>query len=279
MGIFDNCLIASDIDGTLLTNNYINPKNLEKIEFFMSEGGCFSLSTGRSVGAINPVLRKLKKISPCIVANGCMIYDYQKRCLLYEDTIPECDYHLARQICDCGLNVGCEIHCGEFVYTLSRTSEIDDHQTYEGLTSDDVDFNTVCKYNWNKTIFTFDSFEEREEIKNMISRTSHNSTFVETAAEIGGRLRPYFEQLPKGVSKASALLKLAEILNIKKGNIFAIGDYYNDLEMLKAADISAVPSESPDDIKLIADYITVSCNDGAVADFIDYLTKIKQNTI
>ena len=37
MGIFENCLLASDIDGTLMENGYINPKNLEKIEFFMNE--------------------------------------------------------------------------------------------------------------------------------------------------------------------------------------------------------------------------------------------------
>ena len=73
MGIFDGCLLACDIDGTLMINGYINPKNVEKIEYFMSEGGKFSISTGRSVCAIGDVLRQVKRISPSIVANGCMI--------------------------------------------------------------------------------------------------------------------------------------------------------------------------------------------------------------
>mgnify|MGYP001536752143 FL=1 len=65
------------------------------------------------------------------------------------------------------------------------------------------------------------------------------------------------------------------ILNIKKGGLFAIGDYYNDLEMIKKADISAVPAGTPRDIEMYADYTACSCEDGAVADFIDYLAKKK----
>ena len=45
--------------------------------------------------------------------------------------------------------------------------------------------------------------------------------------------------------------------------------------MIKKADISAVPLGTPDDIRQYADYETVRCEDGAVADFIDYLAKKK----
>lgn len=55
-----------------------------------------------------------------------------------------------------------------------------------------------------------------------------------------------------------------------------MGDYYNDLEMIKKADVSAVPYDTPEDIKAYADYIAGRCEDGAVADFIDYLTKIRK---
>ena len=34
MGIFNGCLITSDVDDTLVSNGYINPKNVEKIEYF-----------------------------------------------------------------------------------------------------------------------------------------------------------------------------------------------------------------------------------------------------
>ena len=79
MGIFSGCLFACDIDGTLMSSGKINPRNIEKIEFFMNEGGYFSLSTGRTVGAVGPVLDKIKRVSPSVVANGCMIYDYENK--------------------------------------------------------------------------------------------------------------------------------------------------------------------------------------------------------
>ena len=67
------------------------------------------------------------------------------------------------------------------------------------------------------------------------------------------------------------------MLNIGKGKIFAIGDYFNDIEMLKTADISAAVKDSPEEVQCCADYITQSCEDGAVADFIDYLTEKFRN--
>ena len=45
--------------------------------------------------------------------------------------------------------------------------------------------------------------------------------------------------------------------------------------MIKKADISAVPAGTPEDIEMYADYTACSCEDGAVADFIDYLAKKK----
>ena len=66
----------------------------------------------------------------------------------------------------------------------------------------------------------------------------------------------YLEVVPSGVSKATAINKLCEIFNIKKGFSYAIGDYYNDVPMLKNADISAATAGAPDDVKAVADYVT-----------------------
>ena len=35
MGIFDGCLLASDIDGTLVENGEIAERNFEKVDFFI----------------------------------------------------------------------------------------------------------------------------------------------------------------------------------------------------------------------------------------------------
>lgn len=272
MGLFDGCLLASDIDGTLVESGYINPRNIEKIEFFIKEGGCFSLSTGRSALAFSDVLEKIKNVTHAIVLNGSLIYDYTKSSTIYSKVLPYEDYRIPLTVINSGLNVGIEIHTDNAVYTLKRTLNTDLHQKYERFGSVDIDFEKASKYNWNKVLYIFDSAEDREKVIELLGGYETCSSFTKTCAVINGVFQNYYEQLPSGVSKATALENLCEVLNIPKGKLFAIGDYNNDIEMLEKADISAAPIESPDIVKQVADYITVGCKDGAVADFIDYLT-------
>lgn len=277
MGIFDGCLLACDIDGTLMSSGYINPRNIEKIEYFMQEGGNFSIATGRSVGAINDVLKAIERFSPSIVLNGGMIYDYQKNNVLYEVCLPDSDKYIVKKIIDSDFDFGIEIHCGHNVYTLKQTKETDDHQTYEGLQTLVCNFEDICNIKWNKILYSLNGKEDYEVFENLVSNEKINSKFLRTCAEVYGSMRFYYEQIPLGVSKASALEKLASLLNIKENCIFAMGDYFNDLEMLDKADISAVPSAAPQEVKSIADFVAGACEDGAVADFIDYLTCALQN--
>lgn len=276
MGLFDGCLLASDIDGTLISSGYINPVNLEKINFFMSEGGMFSLSTGRSASAVFPILKVLNKVSPCVVANGAMIYDFNNSKVISESNLPKSDYEIVN-LAESFDDIGIEVHSGLNTFVLKRSPETDDHQEYEELTATDIDYSEAARKKWNKAIFLCRDLEQRESLKTLIENEKTDSNFIETTAIIDGRTRYYYEQVPKGVSKLSALKELSNIYSIKKGGLFAIGDYYNDLEMIENADIGAATAESPEDIKLSADYTTVPCADGAVADFIDFLTEKAKN--
>ena len=65
----------------------------------------------------------------------------------------------------------------------------------------------------------------------------------------------------------------ADMLGIKKQNTAAIGDYFNDVDMLKAVTHPAACGQAPDEIKALAEYVACHCNKGAVADFINYLEK------
>ncbi len=276
MGIFDGCLLACDVDGTLMDSGYINPENIKKIEYFVNEGGSFSVATGRSVGAISDVLRKIKKISPSVLANGSMIFDYENSKPVSQRLIPKKDVGFLKTIIDMNYPLGMEIHSGTDVYTLVRTAETDLHQIYEELPTNVVEFDYISQLPIYKAILTFANAEEKAVFKELISKQEGfcdlESNFIDTCAVINGMTQNYYELVPKGVSKANALKELCEVLNIKEGCFFCIGDFYNDLEMIKSADISAVPCTSPEEIKSCADYITVSCDDGAVAYFIDYLS-------
>lgn len=274
MGIFDGSIITCDVDDTLVSNGIIHPENIKKIEYFMNEGGKFSLATGRGANAISIVIKALKRFSPSIVANGCIVYDYENQQVLHQEIIPTEDHHFVKEIIDAKLNVGCEIHSGINSYTLLKNSETDFHQTYEGYTAPLSCYDVVDSLVWNKVIFLTEEISEFEKIKAMATKFNIRSNIISTGINANGVRHSFLEIVPMGISKSTAIRKLCEILKIEKGKVFAIGDYYNDVEMLKNADISAATYGAPDDVKAIADYITVPCEEGAVADFINYLTVI-----
>ena len=277
MGIFSGCLLACDIDGTLIVNEYISQRNIEKIKFFVSEGGAFCLATGRTAGAISHVTNAIDCISPSIVANGSMIFDIKNDSAIYELFVPKSDCEIVKAVLDGCKTVGIEAHSGKKVFVLNESRETIDHENYESLDAIPLGFTEALKYNWNKVLYLFTDLEESKKVKDIIAQFAHNSEFVDTSAIIEGKRRYYYEQVPKNVSKAATLKILCEKLNVSKGCCYAIGDYYNDLEMIKTADIGAALIDSPDEVKKAADVVVGSAQNGAVADFIDYLTERKLN--
>ncbi len=277
MGIFDGCLLACDIDGTLLLSDYLPPRNLEKIKYFISEGGAFSLATGRTAGAISTVTSKIPNIAPSIVANGSMIYDIQNDKALYEIFVPREDRHIVKKVLDGCKTVGIEIHSGKNVLVVNSNQETVDHENYENLAALTLDYETALSYNWNKVLYLFANDDEAARVKQIVSTIEHSSQFVDTSAVIDGRRRYYYEHVPKNISKATSLKLLCEILNIKKGCCFAIGDYHNDTQMIATADIGAALIDSPDEVKAAADIVVCEALSGAVADFIDYLERKLKN--
>ncbi len=272
MGIFDGCLLASDIDGTLLDNGYLNPRCVEKIKFFVSEGGHFSLSTGRSVGAVSAAVNAIDCLSPSVVANGAMIYDYKEKKILKEYTLLEEDKSVVKLVGDTGKDIGVEIHSGERALVVKRNCETDDHEKYEDLEVEFISLEEASQFAWTKILFAVTDLSDLEPTIEMLKGACKNSDVLNTVAQIENRQRYYIEVIPKNISKAKSIKTLCEMLNIKDGCCFAIGDYYNDVPMLKSADVCAVPINSPNDIKELADVIVSTAKDGAVADFIDYLT-------
>lgn len=274
MGLFDGCLLACDIDGTLQESGYINPKNIEKIDFFIKEGGKFCLCTGRSIGAINCILRQLNKVSYSVCANGCTIFDHTENKLIDQMTLNKKDYYLINEVFDNFEDFGIEIHAEREVLTLRKTFETTIHQEYEELPTNCVDFNSACEYNWNKVNIMLKNEADYEIISEFTNKFDVDANFVKTSAVIDSVKYNYYEMLPFGISKMSSLKVLCEKIGIQKGKFFAIGDYYNDFEMIKNADIGAATADAPEEIKNESGYVTCKCEDGAVADFIDYLIKV-----
>lgn len=270
MGRFDGCLLACDIDGTLIFDKMLPERNIEKIKFFVKEGGAFSLATGRTSQALLDVTNKLDCISPSVLSNGCVIYDFKTQSALKETTLSDKALDMAVRVAG-SMKIGIELHTANVLYVPSRSAATDLHEQYESMSAKFVDCKTAVKKNINKIIYFLENEEQAETLLEMSKEYLSESVFYRTSTYIGGVRQNYLEQMPNGVSKAAALKVLCKMLNIKKGGFFAIGDYYNDVEMITAADISAVPEDSPYDVKTAATVVVGSAKYGAVADFIEFL--------
>ena len=67
---------------------------------------------------------------------------------------------------------------------------------------------------------------------------------------------------------------MREICNIKDYTIIAVGDYNNDIEMLKAADMAFCPSNAVNEVRNVCDVVLDnSCDEDAIAAVIDYIYK------
>jgi Cof subfamily protein (haloacid dehalogenase superfamily) len=75
----------------------------------------------------------------------------------------------------------------------------------------------------------------------------------------------YLEVLQPDTSKGKALEHLAKLHGIDQKDIMAIGDNFNDLEMMKYAHLSVAMENAPDEVKAVADFVTNSNNDDGVA--------------
>ena len=71
--------------------------------------------------------------------------------------------------------------------------------------------------------------------------------------------------MPLGTTKASALSRLAKILDIQPSEIIAMGDANNDIEMLEFAGLGIAMGNASDHVKSLADAVTASNEEDGVA--------------
>jgi Cof subfamily protein (haloacid dehalogenase superfamily) len=79
----------------------------------------------------------------------------------------------------------------------------------------------------------------------------------------------YVEFLPVGIHKGRGLQILCETLGIQAREVAAIGDYFNDKEMLEWAGYAGAMGGAPDGLKAVADIVVPGHDVGGVANFVE----------
>lgn len=266
MGIFDGCLLVSDIDGTLLYDGIIPSKNIDAIEMFKAEGGIFTIATGRGIPAAEYSYRLSQSNAPLIALNGGVIYDFNKNSVLYEAKLDDKCPDLVFDILEKFPTVGAEFFYNKDIYLIRGNSGTTQHSEYENFTFKSMPEN-FRNIPWTKVLFAFENLESHAEVERYAN--SLNVDYCRFVTTCVSEQTKYLEILPKGVHKGNAIQKLKELTGAKYS--FGIGDFYNDLELVRDADFGAAVAVAPNELKEIANYVTCACEDGAVADFINQI--------
>jgi Cof subfamily protein (haloacid dehalogenase superfamily) len=79
----------------------------------------------------------------------------------------------------------------------------------------------------------------------------------------------FIEINAKGVDKGNALKKYCELFSIGASEVLAFGDSYNDLTMIEYAGIGVAMGNAVDEVKAIADAVTLSNNEDGIGHFLN----------
>ncbi len=268
MGKFDGILICTDLDGTLYKNDKtISRENKEAIEYFKSEGGYFTFITGRlpyySLDAYNAVQPNV----PFGCINGGGLYDGADNRYIWTLQLPREALELVRYIDERFSDVGIQL-CGfDKTYFAKENSTTVRFRQITGLP------NITCDYRSfdlpiAKIMFCTDIENEIIAVEKALREHKCADKFDFIRSE-----RTLFEILPKGVNKGLSIEKLSEYLKIGISKIIAVGDYDNDVAMLRAAGCGIAVSNASRSAIDAADIVTVSNEEHAISKIIYDLEK------
>ncbi len=264
-------LLASDIDGTLNNKHRTLPKkNYDAIQKYVYEyGGKFILASGRSIESMRKHFNKLNLNSGyAVFINGAGIYDYKNEKILWLSPLNERIVNMIKKAVKKFRTVKPQIVTTENVYLLnlslsayilakSSKLKIKRFRKIEDVPTDE----------WCKVIFTGLPWDINRFMKYIIRENNGETKNLMKSSVFS------FEIVNEGTNKGVAVLKTAELLGVSPSKTAAIGDYFNDYQMLKSVAVPACCGQAPRGMKEIAKLVTCHCDRGAVADLIEYLIK------
>lgn len=256
--------LFSDIDGTLgISGKGIPQRNRDAVARFVQKGGHFAIATGRTVDNARHFTGEIGINSPCILSNGCAIYDYGAEEYYSTTHLPEeAPAYLMEILRDYPHIGAAAVSATDYCYIGERS------QVKEVFKRSHTDFKLIQPEEFTpdyfKVLFAVPDEECSAILKDLTSRNYDGVYFVSSDTF-------YIEMLPVGASKGDAIRKLCQLKNIPIENTVAIGDYYNDAELLKAAGFAVAVEGAPQEIKDLCDLVVGPCMNGSVADLIEYL--------
>ncbi|MDH5244226.1 MAG: Cof-type HAD-IIB family hydrolase [Chloroflexota bacterium] len=264
-------LIALDIDGTIIGDDAIvGPRTQAAIRAAMDRDIAVSLVTGRMVSSAMRFARELGLTDPVVGYQGGLIRAMPPRGsrnlgrLLMHTAIPA---DVARLIVTWTRENGLDPHLNHLERFILREDDpnADDYSAFMGARAELVpDLVEAIRHPITKVLAVGEPPMPIDKARQARER------FVGTADVTISHPR-FLEFVAPGVSKGRAIRFLARRLGVPLGSVLAVGDQWNDREMLDVAGHGTAMPTAPAEVKAVARYIAPPLEAEGAAQVIEWL--------
>ena len=271
--MFSDVLLTVDFDRTLTApDSTIPQRNIEAIQYFIANGGSFTVNTGRSIPMCRyNVIPKVPVNAPLLLYNGSAAYDVATGKLTRYAPIELDGAELVQDLQSRFPWFHVEIQALDAHYLIRQDTGWEKYSDYSKCAWGYVTPQTIPQP-FIKASF-YGQFRENTVAGMYETTDQEKAQFAEAIAYVEktyGEKLEIFRACPrivdlhaKGVSKLNSARLLQKELG--KKILVCVGDAENDITMLDGADYAFCPADG-----IVADRYENVCNcaDGAVADVI-----------
>lgn len=249
-------LLATDLDGTLLDDMSELPgPNAEYIKKALDMGVYVVICSGRSINPLEHYCRLIGSYGQgryAIGLNGAIVFETESRKILH-------DIRLSRELALEIANVMKGFKVATVMYVVDRlktTSDVEAVESYAKLSMTTIDYQkdySELDSDVSKILAMGDTDELLRLEQHLSKRADGSFNMFMTSPTL-------LEFTSLEADKGTGIKFLSEYLGIGLDKVIACGDYYNDIQMLKTAGFGVAVANAEQEVKAVADYITMADN-------------------
>lgn len=268
-------LYVSDLDGTLLApDSRVSRRSASILSELSGKGALITVATARTPATVEPLLADVKSDLPAIVMTGASLWDRKTK--RYADT-RFIDADTSRTVREIAARHG----VAPFTYTLGKGGMLEVYRNGELAPCDrkfiadrsdlplkrfHLDTPEGDDYALPDTILFFAMGKPERIFPLADELRAATLCSISSYIDIFGDDTAILEVLAPGLNKADSVKKIAA--RYEADRIVAFGDNLNDISMLEIADVAVAVGNARDEVKRVADVVTGTNADDAVARFI-----------